>query len=113
MKISKNKIKGNWFEFNYNGQIVKFFIKPFSAFVLNITPAESNLELGYDNVIRIIQHCIVDWENIFDEDGNKLECNKDNKLAICEAIPEMFSFIMEKAQLLREEILIKEEELKN
>jgi hypothetical protein len=113
MKINRSKLKGQWFDYDHNGEIIKIFIKPFSAFVLNLTPAQSSNQLGNDSVIKIIEHCIYDWENIADENGDKLECNKTNKLTVCESLPELFSFIMEKAQLLKEEILIKPEELKN
>jgi hypothetical protein len=113
MKFNKNVTKGKWFSYEINGQVVEILIKPFSAFTLDFTPAETRLELSNENIVRMINHCIADWKNILDENGDLLECNLENKMIVCEALPDLFSFIADKASLLREELVIKEEELKN
>jgi len=113
MKLDSKKLKGQWFEYKFKEEAIKVFVRPFSAFVLDITPGESATDLKQDTVVRIIDHCVSDWDNVFDENGKKLECTKENKLAVCESLPDFLSFLMDKSQLLREEIMIKEPELKN
>lgn len=123
MKFNSKKTKGDWFEFTYkekdenenvlNEETVKLLIKPFSNFTIQMTPGDEHAMFGNENIVRIIDYCLVDWENIFDSDGNKLKCNKENKLMVIESIPEILEFIIEKSQTLRESIHIKEEVLKN
>jgi len=113
MKLNKKKVKGQWFEYDYEGTKLEFFIKPFSAFLLGTTPMDESGTLNETTIMKIIKYSVTEWKNIFDEEEEPLECTDDNKIALCEAIPEIFTFIIEKSQLLREEILIKEEELKN
>ena len=45
--------------------------------------------------------CIVDWENLFDKDGNKIECNADNKdILMCMEDDTFREFVKEKLAVL-------------
>ena len=43
---------------------------------------------------RIVwDYCIVDWENLEDEDGNPIECNTDNKLLLMNNQPRFAALV--------------------
>lgn len=114
MKFNTKNQKGQWFDYVYEGQTLKLFIKPYSMFAVNSTPSGQQEDfLSRENLLKLINYCLDNWENIFDQDGNPLECNKENKLMVCESIVDIFSFVIERSHELRKGILIQEEEIKN
>jgi hypothetical protein len=56
MKLNKKKVKGQWFEYDYQGTKLEFFIKPFSAFLLGTTPMDESGTLNETTLIKIIKY---------------------------------------------------------
>ena len=108
MKINKQAFDGDWFEYNED---VKLLIKPVGYFDLDID--YSNLDGG--SVFKSMEKStlmksLVDWEGVETEDGEKLECNDENKELLLGQFVDIRLFISEKLNEIRDRI---KGELKN
>jgi hypothetical protein len=57
-----------------------------------------------------LKACIVDWENFYDENGNKLECNEDNIIRAAREIDNFTALIDEFRETLSNDISEEKEE---
>ena len=54
--------------------------------------------------------CIVDWERIFDEDGNEIECTDENKILLMQQAPTFTSWVASCLEELNEDDVTRQED---
>jgi hypothetical protein len=112
MKINKQSLQGKWVEYKPG---VKFKIRPYSLFAVNIKP---NVQDGDEiesakSMFGMFDYSVMDWEGVFDENDEKLECTTENKQMFYEYVQDLAVWIFEQARNIRDEVVIPEEEVKN
>jgi hypothetical protein len=99
MKINKKITEAKWVDYN---EEVKLLLKP--------TP----LSIVFGNVSNIAMarfvYAVEDWQGIEDTEGNKFECNKDNKEFMFDYAIEITTFV---SAYLDKLTAIQAEEIKN
>lgn len=66
----------------------------------------------YDKLLW--DYCIPEWENIFNEDGEPMECNCDNRLLIINECIELSNWVGDcLEQLNRDHTILQRQQLKN
>lgn len=101
-QLNVNKIaKGTWFKFEENDDF-EIRIRPLTTpHFINRPPAEKQTKeitaIKQDEKLREwFMFSVVDWKNYKGEDGNLLECNKENKEMVSLYDSEVLTFVTSK-----------------
>ncbi len=137
LRLSENKpVWVDYEVFDENGNKIadaKFLLKPLSMSEMDKISKQATIrvkkpvidkgrkrfeiveELDYSKFVKLMFDAICkDWEGIEDENGNKIECTKENKEIIADNYVGIANFCIEEANKISEMLAQKtEEEIKN
>ncbi len=139
LKLNLKEEKATWVDyevFDENGNKIadaKFLLKPLSMSEMDKISKQATIrvkkpvidkgrkrfeiveELDYSKFVKLMFDAICkDWEGIEDENGNKIECTKENKEIIADNYIGIANFCIEEANKISEMLAQKtEEEIKN
>lgn len=100
MRIDKSKIDAKWVDYN---EEVKLLLRPVP---LSILLSDNTTDAAMCRFVYAVE----DWQGIYDSDGNKLDCNKDNKEWVFNWLHKLVVFV---SNYLDELTVVQEEEIKN
>ena len=84
-----------------------------SIYAMKVLPSEgSEFVMSAETLFDMINHILIDWKGVGDENGKEIKCDEENKRLFLDADQETASYLITKASEMKNQ-LIKEEEVKN
>lgn len=112
IKVNSKANKSKWIT-HPEEKSLEMLIRPLSLYALQKLPDGTGENFTGQDFCDIFVYAVEDWKGIGDENGEKLICNRDNKLGFINQQVELASWAVQESTKLKEEYEIKEEEVKN